>query len=560
MKKIILSKVILLTALLFFFGLSTMASLYPFTATYSGNQENPATASAGTGTITGVYNDVNNTIYFSVNFSGLSGNTVGAHFHAAALPTANAGVIYGYTGFPTGVTSGTFTSSFIITEPQEVQLKAGLWYSNIHTTAFLGGEIRSQINLGAASANLYTFNNTYSGAQENPAVTTDGTGTIAGVYNPATKIILFRVNFSGLSGSTAAGHFHAPALPGSNAGVIYGYTGFPTGVTSGVYSGTNTISALQETQLLGGLWYSNIHTSAFLGGEIRAQITLQLAATITCPSNIVASNNAGLCSASVMFAAMSTGVPAPAIVYSVNNAPITSPYIFPVGTTTVTAVATNSTGTASCTFTVRVNDTEAPVITNMSASPNELWPPNNKMRDVEIAYTSTDNCPGMATCVLSVSSNEAGGSDDYTILDAHHVKLRAQREGSGSGRVYTITTRCTDVAGNFKTATTTVTVPHDMSGKHSNSLVGDSKNDEDALSLKISSNPTSTYFGVDIKSADNVGLISVKLVDVAGNIVEVKNNIKAGQFIRIGQQAKPGIYMLQVSQGKQSKQITLVKQ
>ena len=560
MKKIILSKVILLTVLLFLFGTGTRAALYPFTGTYSGTQEFPANASAGTGTISGVYNDVNNTIYFSLNFSGLSANTVAAHFHAAALPGANAGVIYGYTGFPTGVTAGTFTGSFIITEPQEVQLKAGLVYSNIHTTALPGGEIRTQINLGAASASLYTFNKTYSGAQENPPVTTTGTGTITGVYNASTNVILYRIVFSGLSANAVAGHFHAPALAGTNAGVIYGYTGFPTGVTSGTYSGTNTITEPQETQLLGGLWYSNIHTSAFPGGEIRTQIALELAAGITCPANMVRNNDAGLCSASVSFAATATGVPAPTIVYSVNNAPITSPYIFPVGTTTVTAVATNSTGTASCTFTVRVNDAEAPVITNMSASPNQLWPPNNKMRDVEVAYTSTDNCPGMATCVLSVSSNEAGGNDDYMIVDAHHVKLRAQREGSGTGRVYTITARCTDAAGNAKTATTTVTVPHDMSGKNNNSLVSDKKNDEAALSLKVSSNPTSTYFGIDIKSEDNKGLISVKLVDVGGNIVEVKNNIKAGQFIRIGQLAKPGIYMLQVSQGKTSKQITLVKQ
>ena len=563
MKRFILLKVIAVIAMLLVFNWGSRAALFPFSATYSGAQEVPAVVSPGTGTISGVYNDVNNTIYFTLSFSGLLTNTAAAHFHAPAAAGGTSGVIHGYPGFPSGVTgatSGTYTGSFEITEERETFLKNGLWYSNIHTTGFLGGEIRAQIILGAANPVLYTFNNTFSGLQEVPANASTATGTIKGVFNPATNVILYRVNFSGLSAPTAAGHFHAPALPGVNADVIYGYTGFPTGVMSGTYSGTNTITEPQETQLLGGLWYSNIHTSAFPRGEIRAQIALQLAATIMCPANLVAPNNAGLCSATLAFAASATGVPAPTIVYSVNNAPITSPYIFPVGTTTVNAVATNSTGTASCTFTVRVNDTEAPVITNMSASPNELWPPNNKMRDVTVSYTSTDNCPGMSACVLTVSSNEPGGSADYSIVDAHHLQLRAKRLGSGSGRIYTITARCTDLAGNFSTATTTVTVPHDMSGKHSNNLAGNNKNATDALSVKVTSNPTSTYFGLDIKSDDNAALISVKLVDVSGNIVEAKNNVTAGQFIKIGQSAKPGIYMLQVSQGKQSKQVTLVKQ
>ena len=554
-----LSATVFLTAMLFFFSMGSRAALFPFNATYSGAQENPANGSPATGTISGVYNDANNTIYFTLSFSGLLSNTAAAHFHAPAAPGVNAGVVHGYTGFPAGVTSGTFTGSFVITDERETFLKNGLWYANIHTTGFPGGEIRAQIILGPASATLYTFNNTYSGLQENPPNSSAGTGNITGVYNPATNAILYRIIFSGLSANTAAAHFHAPALPGVNAGVIYAHAGFPTGVVTGTYSGTHSITDLQETQLLGGLWYANIHTTAFPGGEIRAQISLELAPTITCPANIVRANAAGLCSASVAFAATATGVPAPSIMYSVNNTTITSPAVFPVGTTTVNAVATNNTGTASCSFTVTVNDTEAPVISAMSTSPNQLWPPNNKMRDVTVTYNSTDNCPGVSTCVLTVSSNEAGGTADYTVVDAHHLKLRAQREGSGDGRIYTITARCTDQAGNSSTATTTVTVPHDMSDKN-NSFVANGKIEAaSSLSLKVSSNPSYNYFGLNIQSDDNTKLIRVKLVDVSGKIVEVRN-IKAGEFVKIGQLAKPGIYMLQVSQGKQSKQATLVKQ
>jgi hypothetical protein len=111
--------------------------------------------------------------------------------------------------------------------------------------------------------------------QEAPPNTSPGTGNITGIYNSATNTIFYSINFSGLTSPTVAGHFHAPAPPGFNAPVIIPYTGFPTGVTSGTYSNVNVVTDLQETQLFAGLWYSNIHTVNFPGGEIRAQIFLQ---------------------------------------------------------------------------------------------------------------------------------------------------------------------------------------------------------------------------------------------------------------------------------------------
>jgi hypothetical protein len=34
-----------------------------------------------------------------------------------------------------------------------------------------------------------------------------------------------------------------------------------------------------------------------------------------------------------------------------------------------------------------------PVISNISVSKSQLWPPNHKMVDVTVSYTLTDNCP-----------------------------------------------------------------------------------------------------------------------------------------------------------------------
>ena len=76
------------------------------------------------------------------------------------------------------------------------------------------------------------------------------------------------------------------------------------------------------------------------------------------------------------------------------------------------------------------------------------------MVNVAVNYNVTDNC-GPVTCALSVSSNEpingTGDGDtapDWEIVDAHHVRLRAERAGNGTGRIYTITITCRDSAGN----------------------------------------------------------------------------------------------------------------
>jgi len=103
--------------------------------------------------------------------------------------------------------------------------------------------------------------------------------------------------------------------------------------------------------------------------------------------------------------------------------------------------------------TVTLNDNTPPTITTESPRPASLWPPNHTMRDVLVNYTVMDNCS--STCTLRVTSNEpvngTGDGDtapDWEIVDAHHVRLRAERAAIGNGRKYTITVTCTDSAGN----------------------------------------------------------------------------------------------------------------
>ena len=136
---------------------------------------------------------------------------------------------------------------------------------------------------------------------------------------------------------------------------------------------------------------------------------------------------------------------------------------YPRGNTLVTLTVTDSKGASrQCTGVVTVTDNTPPSITRLTANPDVLWPPNHKMVKVTVNYNATDNC-GQPSCqISSVVSNEPINRADYRIVNAHQVQLRAERLGSGNGRIYTIAITCTDASGNSSKQVVRVTVPHDQ--------------------------------------------------------------------------------------------------
>ena len=135
-------------------------------------------------------------------------------------------------------------------------------------------------SLGLASAQNYTFTLT-PGADGGGA--RQGSGS--GVVTLSGNTIHISGSFTGLSGTWSADHFHGPAAPGVNAGVLYGLQPLTTlnpGNTSGTINGDVTLIdnpggttftiAQQMDQINNGLWYVNVHSSTFGGGEIRGQV------------------------------------------------------------------------------------------------------------------------------------------------------------------------------------------------------------------------------------------------------------------------------------------------
>lgn len=145
------------------------AAIFTFTTTLTGANEFPPNASPGTGNASVSWDDVSHMMAVSANFAGLTGTTTASHIHccvspAAVTPTAIvATTLPSFPFFPLGVTSGTFTETFDMTQASSYNpafitlnggtaagaeaallagLHAGMAYLNIHTTLFPTGEIR----------------------------------------------------------------------------------------------------------------------------------------------------------------------------------------------------------------------------------------------------------------------------------------------------------------------------------------------------------------------------------------------------------------------------------
>jgi hypothetical protein len=146
----------------------SQATLVTFIETLTAGAEVPPTASTGTGSATVTLDTVAQTLHIVMSFSGLTSGTTASHIHCCTTTpgAGNAGVATttpSFTGFPLGVTSGTFDRVLDLTSassynPAFVMLEggsvggaeaalvagmlAGETYLNIHTTNFPGGEIR----------------------------------------------------------------------------------------------------------------------------------------------------------------------------------------------------------------------------------------------------------------------------------------------------------------------------------------------------------------------------------------------------------------------------------
>lgn len=208
---------------------------------------------------------------------------------------------------------------------------------------------------------------------------------------------------------TPEGIDNCSATTALTAGLASGAT-FPIGITTVTYTVTD----------LSG----NEATSTF---DVEV---VGIAPEIVAPAAITVSNDAGVCGAIVSYVATeTTGIPESIITYDI--IPGSS---FAVGTTTVTATATNAVGTSTQSFTVTVEDNELPVVTTQNLVIDLDANGNANITAAQIDAGSMDNC-GVAGAVLS-----------QTFFDCSNVGEN------------TVTLTVTDIHNNVQTGTATVTV------------------------------------------------------------------------------------------------------
>lgn len=138
---------------------------------------------------------------------------------------------------------------------------------------------------------------------------------------------------------------------------------------------------------------------------------------------------------------------------------------------TLNCTAKNGAGLSTSVPLTIKEDKTPPTISGMPTSCT-LWPVDQKLVTVAIV-TAADALSGLAPGTFKVTgtSNEPIAATDPKFPDIQitpdgkggfTVQLRADRLGSGSDRVYSVTATASDLAGNSVTSTAKCTVPHDQ--------------------------------------------------------------------------------------------------
>jgi hypothetical protein len=231
-----------------------------------GAQQVPPNGSGGSGAVRLLLDKTLNMVYLTGGYSGLTTAATNAHIHRAAASVSGPVIIP--LSFTAG-TTGTVHGISAIVPSDQAEMLLGNTYVNVHTSTYPGGEIRGQLTM---MSQLVYLKGILQASQQVPTNASTAKGTVIVKYNSVTKVLELVGDYQNLTGgSINASHIHGPAAAGANAPVLFNLTN--TGGTSGTLTGTATLTAPQEADLLAGNYYVNTHTTTYPGGEIRAQLT-----------------------------------------------------------------------------------------------------------------------------------------------------------------------------------------------------------------------------------------------------------------------------------------------
>ena len=79
------------------------------------------------------------------------------------------------------------------------------------------------------------------------------------------------------------------------------------------------------------------------------------------------------------------------------------------------------------------------------------------------------------------------------------------------------------------------------------------------FAVSVSPNPSSSQFTLLVKSSNASDKINIRISDVTGKLLETFDNVSMGEIVQLGAKYHSGIYMAEISQGKNKKTYKLIK-
>jgi CHRD domain len=221
----------------------------------SGSQMTPPTNSLATGTAVAFLHQPQNRLCYVVETAGIA-NVTAAHLHFGAPGQVGAQV--SAAGGANGIWCGVTDS---MSDADAAAMLAEQVYLDVHTTAHPNGEIRGQLRVDLGSC----FRSACVGSEEVPPNASTAFGNAQLLVGPDDMLTLTG-SFQGVH--LVAAHVHVG--PPGVAGPIL----FPISYsnTTGALNATYQATPLDLSNLRAGLWYVNLHSAVFPGGEIRGTL------------------------------------------------------------------------------------------------------------------------------------------------------------------------------------------------------------------------------------------------------------------------------------------------
>jgi len=232
----------------------------------------PPVTTAATGRGTVLLNAEETEISVRLGFADLGSASTLAHIHGPAAVGSNAAPIFNLSGLGgTAAQLGPFV--FAVTPVQVAQLKAGLWYFNVHSQLQPAGEIRGQILTDRV------LDGPLEGRQVVPRAATLARGYVTATVAGSLDQVSITLVYSGLTGEGVPGAsvdvgVFGPARRGA-AGVRIASIVLPVSglATDQIVAGPFAITPTQAQEIVDGRWYVQVASQEFPQGEIRGQIT-----------------------------------------------------------------------------------------------------------------------------------------------------------------------------------------------------------------------------------------------------------------------------------------------